>query len=614
MKLKTKVGDFQQFGVQIKNGYATFTFEVNSKKDPSLVLIDRETKKKERIVLDSSYRYGRVYSVSISGIDYNNMGYLIEEDGSLELDPYAERIIGREIWNDEKRKKDDFKVFCGFRSNLSEFKDESPSLLTSEYIIYRMHMRGFTMDHSLAEEKRGNYLGVIQRLSYLSDLGVNAIEFQPLYDFEECFYEEKRTIDKKGRTHISNVSTGRVNYWGYAKASYFAPKASYFGGEEVDKNMRKMVHAIHKKGMKIIMEMSFEEGVSSDLVIDCLKYWNKVYHVDGFHIIGLSCPIERIVNDPYLSDVNIFYDNYPNGLLDSENGYNRHLFVNDTAFMYPLRKLTNHKDGSIIEFTNMMRRQNERYGFVNFAASTSSGFTLLDSFSYKEKHNEANGEENRDGNNFNFSDNYGTEGETNSRLLWDVRLKNCRTSLAATIFSQGIPLIQSGDEVLNSQNGNNNPYCQDNKIGWVNFNNRKRTREFRDYVKKLIKFRKAHTVLSSVHPKDLGDPKHFGLPDLSYHGREPWTVWLSEDRKAVGIMYAGVYSDSKKEDDVMLLFNFYLEAEEFALPTLLKKRKWFFVTNTGDNKWLEKEELLNNQEFISVPGGTLTILIGKTEK
>jgi glycogen operon protein len=262
----------------------------------------------------------------------------------------------------------------------------------------------------------------------------------------------------------------------------------------------------------------------------------------------------------------------------------------------------------------MMRRQNERYGFVNFCASSNSGYTLLDSFSYKEKHNEANGEENRDGNNFNFSDNYGNEGETNSRLVWNVRLKNCRTSMAAAILAQSIPMIQSGDEVLNSQKGNNNPYCQDNEIGWVNFNNKKRTREFKAYVKKLFEFRQKHPVLWTLKPKEMSDPMHKGLPDLSYHGREPWTVWLSEDRKAVGILYSGLYGNHSKEDDVMLLFNFYLEEERFALPSLINQRKWYFAANTSDEVWPDVEQRLEADDFITVPGSSLTILVGKTEK
>ena len=316
MNYKLKVGDFKQFGVQIKDGYTTFTFEVKSKEDPYLILIERKSRKATKILLDEKYRFGRVISVSVSGIDHKNYGYLFEENSVKKLDPYARRIIGREVWNDSNRKKDDFKVFCGFKTDNREFKDESPLIPTNNHIIYRMHMRGFTMDHSLSEAKKGNYLGVIQRLPYLKELGVNTLEFQPLYDFEECFFEPKRTIDKKGRTHTVVTALDKVNYWGYAKASYFAPKASYFGGEDVDKNMRKMVHAIHKKGMQIIMEMSFEEGCDEDMILSCLKYWNQEYHIDGFHIIGLSSPIERIAKDPFLSNVNIYYDNYPSGLLE----------------------------------------------------------------------------------------------------------------------------------------------------------------------------------------------------------------------------------------------------------------------------------------------------------
>jgi glycogen operon protein len=178
------------------------------------------------------------------------------------------------------------------------------------------------------------------------------------------------------------------------------------------------------------------------------------------------------------------------------------------------------------------------------------------------------------------------------------------------ILSQGIPMIHSGDEIMNSQNGNNNVYCQDNSIGWVNFSRKKRDREIKNYVKDLIAFRNAHPVLSTIRPKEMRDYNHVGLPDLSYHGKEPWTVWLSEDRKALGILYAGAYG-VENEQDVMLLFNFFLGEIDFALPRLLKKRSWFYVTNTSEAVWKKQEELLKDQSLIIVPGGSLTILIGK---
>ena len=143
-----------------------------------------------------------------------------------------------------------------------------------------------------------------------------------------------------------------------------------------------------------------------------------------------------------------------------------------------------------------------------------------------------------------------------------------------------------------------------------NFSKKKRDRDIKNYVKELIAFRNAHSVLSTIKPKEMRDYNHVGLPDLSYHGKEPWTVWLSEDRKAIGILYAGAYGEDN-EQDVMLLFNFFLGEVDFKLPRLLSKRSWYFVTNTSDGVWNKEEKLLKDQTLILVPGGSLTILIGK---
>ena len=158
---------------------------------------------------------------------------------------------------------------------------------------------------------------------------------------------------------------------------------------------------------------------------------------------------------------------------------------------------------------------------VNFI-SNNNGFTLMDVFTYGEKHNEANGEENRDGSNYNCSFNFGQEGPTNNRMIQRIRYCNMRTALAILLLSQGVPQILSGDEVANSAMGNNNPYCQDNEVGWVNFSKKKSAQKLRDYVCQLIAFRKAHSVLSLSEPMQQSDYRSTGLPDLSYHGREPW--------------------------------------------------------------------------------------------
>lgn len=610
MKLAAKKGDFKKLGVSVRGKAATFTFELKNGKSPALLFFENENIKPVRIDAESDYIYGRICSITVIGISYKNTGYLIEEDGQSRMDPYAPVVIGREKWNDLTRKKNNFRILGGFSTQNEQWRDENrPHIPDNKMIIYSLHMRGFTMDCGLPEKKRGNYLGVISRLSYLRDLGINALEFQPIYDFEEIIYREHLNIKKNGTREIANVPIDKVNYWGYSDAQFFSPKASYFGGENPDVHMREMIRAIHRYGMEIIMEMSFSQDVPEDEILDSLKYWSSNYHVDGFRLIGMDMPVSRIANDPYLSCIKIFYDHFPEDILQQENARYRHLFCCDDRFLYPLRKLQNHKDGSVIEFANMMKRQNEKYGFVNYAASELE-FTLRDSFSYIEKHNEDNGENNVDGNNFNFTDNYGVEGDTGSRSVWNIRMRHIRTALGAVILSQGIPMIHSGDEIMNSQDGNNNVYCQDNVKGWANFSKKKRDRDVKNYVKELIAFRNLHPVLSTIRPKEMRDYNHVGLPDLSYHGKEPWTAWLSEDRKAIGILYAGAYVDDK-EQDVMLLFNFFLGEVDFSIPRLLSKRSWYFVTNTSDGVWNKEEKLLKDQTLILVPGGSLTILIGK---
>jgi glycogen operon protein len=235
----------------------------------------------------------------------------------------------------------------------------------------------------------------------------------------------------------------------------------------------------------------------------------------------------------------------------------------------------------------------------------------MDVFSYGEKHNEANGEENRDGNNYNCSFNYGQEGPTTNRGIMRVRMTNMRTAMALLLLSQGVPQILSGDEVGNTAFGNNNPYCQDNEVGWVHFTKRKGALRLQEYVKNLIAFRKNHTVLSVDAPMQQNDYQGTGLPDMSYHGKEPWIMGIGEERKAIGILYNGAYGRKDKEEDVMVCINFYYGDELFALPKLLNGRKWYQVSNTAEDEWNPSTKPLTEQSSVSVPGGTVTILIGK---
>ncbi len=611
MTFVPKKGDFLNQGAYREGREVTFTFRINKKAPTYILLFDKSSKDLlYKISIPDECRIGRMYSVTLSCDHWDDLCYLYESDDIIFEDPYAATIVGREKWMDADRQKDNYRIYCGFLSRDYDWKgDMCPEVPPMDTVMYKLHMRGFTMDHRLHSSKKGNYKGFLSYLNTLKDLGITTIEFMPLYEFEEVRYKSHKEMGKNKVTTLVTEAPSGTNYWGYGKGNYFAPKASYFGGEHIHDHMRDMIRAIHEEGMEIVMEISFTGEESDDYIIDTLLFWRREFHIDGFHILGVGLPSERIADNPFLGEAKIFYDNFPEKLL-YEEAFDKHLFTYNDSFAFPLRKLQHHMDGSIADFAGVLKRQQEHFGYVNYAASN-TGFCLLDVYSYGEKHNLPNGEDNKDGSNYNCSCNHGVEGETKKKNINRIRRLNARTALTAVLLSQGIPMIYSGDEVLNSQNGNNNPYCQDNETGWVNFSTKKTSRQFYEYIKHIIAFRKTHPVLHQELPLHENDHKNLGLPDLSYHGREPWVMGIGAEKKGIGIMYFGAYGTKEYNEDVMLCFNFYYGEETFAVPSLPDDRKWYFVTNTGDEEFLPESTPLKNQSQIIVPPGTLTILAGK---
>ena len=611
MAVKITKGNFNEYGAVKKGNEVTFTFVAPMLKESQILLYDKNTfELKHTITVPCEYRIGKVFSISVSGYKWNHLCYLLSCDGKVFLDNYAKSIVGREKWMDESRLDNGYKVYGGFVED--DYLWNCPNkhfIPSSEMIMYKLHMRGFTMKHKRKAGEKGNYKGLISLLPELKELGVTSLEFLPLYEFEEMRYKSSMVMDKNQKTKEVFEPAYGTNYWGYGPGNYFAPKASYFGGKDVSSHMKEMVDAIHKNHMEMIMEISFDENTSSEFMVDVLTYWMEEYHIDGFHLLGAALPVEAVVHNPYFADTKIFYDGFTQEILLGEED-EKHLFVCNDDFFYPLRRLQHHMDGNICDFADQMRRQGEHFGFVNYAASN-TGFCLWDVYSYGEKHNFDNGEDNTDGSNYNCSHNHGVEGETKKKSIQKIRLMNARCALTTALLSQGVPMILAGDEVNNTNYGNNNPYCQDNEIGWSLFFDRKSSKDFRNYIKEVIAFRKAHSVLSMPLPMQMNDYKHTGMPDLSYHGKEPWMMGIGAEKKAIGILYNGQYSTSENKEDVLLLFNFYYDKEEFAAPKLPGNKKWYFVTNTAFDHFSPEDTPLEDQTKVCVPGGTVTILVGK---
>lgn len=256
---------------------------------------------------------------------------------------------------------------------------------------------------------------------------------------------------------------------------------------------------------------------------------------------------------------------------------------------------------------------------INYMAGT-NGYTLADMVAYQEKHNEANGENNRDGEDYDCSWNCGVEGSSRKKDVTELRRKQLRNAALMLFLSQGTPLLQAGDECLNTQLGNNNAYCQDNEIGWVNWKLTKAGKEYQKFIKDCIDFRKAHSVFCHAKPLAGKDLMGCGLPDISWHGLEPWKPQFEDSCHELAVMYCGEYAkkaDGSRDDDILVICNMYWEPQIFGLPKPSKGRRWHLAVDTGrrelaDLAPADQEILLKEQRnYTAVPRSVIVFIAKK---
>ena len=611
-------GNFLHYGALLDGKCVCFTFEADKEQKCFLLLFDKKTKELiQKIELPDEYCIGSLWSVCVEGIDYSKVMYLYEIDGKRILDPYATSIIGREVWKDEKRLENPNEVYAGITKREALWKEDNfPELGCEDMVMYKLHVRGFTMDQAKVKNK-GTFSGIEEKIPYFKELGVTTLCVMPIYDFEEwMFPEETETEYREWQSQegdviapLHNESDLKVNYWGYTKGNYFAPKASYSKDKDTAKELKHLIHTLHENNMELVMEMFFVGDMNPNEIVRILRHWVIEYHVDGFSLMGYNLPMAAITSDMILRRTKLFYYGFDSSILEASK-YNN-LFICNDEFMYPARKLLNRMEGRLYELAAQMRRQGENFSFVNYI-DTNNGFTLNDLFSYSEKHNEANGENNLDGPIWNYSSGNGAEGPSRKKAINDFRTRQIKNALCVMLLSQSVPLILSGDEFGNSQDGNNNAYCQDNKTGWVNWGKAKSNEKLLKFTEDLIKFRKDHPVIRSAKPMRMADYERTGFPDFSYHCEQPWINEIAESRYAVGMMYNGDYAkvDDKSDDTLYICYNFHVGMQLMSLPEPVKGGKWEKLLNTceGGGVFLEKPEILENQKILMIPGQSVTIL------
>jgi len=549
-------------GVEKKENAVNFSVAVPAGQDVHLLLYKEDSiQPEEKVAMDIAI--GDVRCISLEEMDRLFHSYNYEVDGEVFIDPYVKDLYGKSVWG-EKKEKSRHEIRGKIYAEDYDWGDDRCLELPYEDVIaYSLHVRGFTRDPHSGVQEKGTFEGIMEKIPYLKELGINQIQCMPVYEFEEC--------------------TEPVNYWGYGPAYYFAPKNAYSAQGNGSKSLKDLVKALHKAGIEIVLEMPFDESVPKQLIVDCLRYYVMEYHIDGFVCNHFIAPMDVLYSDPYLKNAKIM--------------------KHHTEFKDTMRRFLKGDAGEVYPFIYWLHHLSGKDGIFNYVTSH-SGFTLNDLVSYNEKHNVLNGENNRDGSDYNDSWNCGTEGPTQYNEIVALRKNQVRNAFALMILSQGTPCILAGDEWGNSQLGNNNVYCQDNELGWLNWEKFPYHHDLFEYVKSLIKLRKSYKVFHPSKEFCGKDMKNCGIPDRSYHGEEAWKADFSWDSRRVGVYYHG------EMEDIYVAYNMHWEEGIFALPKLPDQKRWYQIAST-QNGIFDVKEIIDNQKSQTVIPRTIAVFAGK---
>ena len=412
MKFRLTKGNFLKTGAYMEGDSAIFTFAAEKEDECSIVLLDKSGNTACVIDIPAEYSTGSLYSVRLHGFCGNEYAYYFRINGKRCIDPYATRIFGREKWNDKTRSDNDYEIACGIDSSDFDWKyDSFPEITRDRMKLYKLHVRGFSMDVSGDKKHKGTFEAVSDRINYIKKLGFTSILLMPVYEFEEMTIPVKHDIPEYAKPKYSlkdeqsvhtDKQNDKVNFWGYTYGNYFAVKASYASdASDASNELRRLVEKLHKNGMECIVEMYFPDRTDHNLILDALRYWVMSFHVDGFKLLGDRLPITAIVQDALLSRTKILYDGFDMSVVPQNRTY-ENLYIDKEEYQFAARMMLNHINCNMYELLNQQKKQGENVGFINYISSN-NGFTLSDLFMYNDRHNDANGEKNADGPSWNFT-------------------------------------------------------------------------------------------------------------------------------------------------------------------------------------------------------------------
>ena len=680
---KIRPGFFRMYGACVASNGVSFTINSHGATRCTLLLFKPQASKPyARIPFPDSYRIGDTYSMLVFDIKPDEFEYAFSFDGPYEpakgllfneenvlLDPYSRAVTGQRKWGEKPEGGKDFEYRARVvKSNFDWGNIKQLEQPFEDLVIYETHVRGYTKDKSSGVSAPGTFAGLKDKIPYLKDLGINAVELMPIFEFDEM--ESARVVD----------GVQLYNYWGYNTVSFFAPNTSYAFNEEHNHEgdeLKSLIKALKENGIEVILDVVFNhtaegnemgpcfsfKGIDNNVyymltpdahyynfsgcgnvmncnhpvvrsfIIDCLRHWAIEYRVDGFRfdlasILGrdqngapMANPpiLESLAFDPVLGKMKLIAEAWDAGGLyqvGSFPSWNRWAEWNG-RYRDDMRSFLKGDDGMAGNAITRITGSRDLYSSesrghkasVNFM-TCHDGFTLYDLYSYNEKHNEKNGWNNTDGDNNGHSWNCGAEGETDDPNVNGLRRRLIKNAFAALLCSRGPAMFFAGDEFCNTQFGNNNAYCQDNIISWLDWSRLEEFKEIHDFVRHMIQFRKEHPIL-----RKMTKPSSCQFPEISVHNGTPFNASTDYKTKLIGIMYAGRNEEDTEDDIVFYCMNAYWEPLVMQLPVLPNGKHWHVDTNTNaeyfdGEDFTAKTELLG-VNTIRVPARTTIILVAE---
>lgn len=553
--------------MQIGEGKKEFSFSISvpDKKECTLFMYRHSESKPFSERKMKKLKNGVFFTnVDLSGEDIDSLEYIYKADGEEIPDIKAKRIIGREqfgkrtVHGNKKSFATDEQTSVKYGIvDFTRFKEDTYVRNTADkLVLYELQIRSFTMHESSKTEHPGTFCGASEKVSYLKKLGITGVMLMPVFDFDEC--------------SVPN----RVNLWGYAcrNTYFFAPKASFSASGNSPKEYKQLIEKFHKAGIDVYMDMMFTDDIPQSIMLECMRMYACVYGVDGFKINNYQINPLLVLTDENLGNCRLFVSSADEALLSR---YRERLLVMNDTYRNDMRRYLKGDEGLVPAVYNYLKNRSE--GSVVGCLNDHNGFTLYDLYTYDIKHNLNNGENNRDGADFNYSWNCGEEGSTNNKRIKSLRLKMMKNAAAALFLTGGVPMISAGDEFGHTKLGNNNTYCQDNEISYLNWDAGKENKELYSFVKNMIVLRHSLKVLNVRHELRETDYKGVGIPDISLHGTSPWLVERNPYNRLIGAYLCGDYvmdetDGEKTPEDVYILFNMHWEKHEFVIPKRKDRR------------------------------------------